>query len=402
MVNISERKRAEETVQRMAAAMENVSEVVSLYDSDDRLLHFNKAFREVNSAVIDKLHIGMTFEDHIRVVVAAGLIPDAERREEAWLKERVDRHRNPKGPFEVSRQDGKWLLTNEQRLPDGGTISITVDITERKQAEQQFVKQRNLLQAIVDSVPAIITVKDRDLRFLMVNRRQAEELGCAPEEAIGKHRDEFPRRGIQPEEDRRYTQEQFDHEREVLDTGLPRLFHEESFTYDSGIVEQRLVSKIPLHDVDGAIYAILTVALDITERKNAEDALRQARDELEAKVEERTGALQMEIAERKLAQEAATRANQAKSEFLSSMSHELRTPLNAILGFAQLLRDYPDRPLSHEQKSHIDQIVDGGNHLLGLVNEVLDLSRIESGHLALSPEPTDLAQAVRESLVLVR
>jgi signal transduction histidine kinase len=84
------------------------------------------------------------------------------------------------------------------------------------------------------------------------------------------------------------------------------------------------------------------------------------------------------------------------------MSHELRTPLNAILGFTQLLRDYPDQPLSDEQQGHIKQILDGGKHLLGLVNDVLDLARVESGRLAVSLESTDLAQAVRESLVLVQ
>ena len=402
VVDISERKRAEETVQRLAAAMENVSEIVTLYDSDDRLIHFNEAFREVNRVVADGMHLGMTFEEHMRIIIAEGLIPEAVGHEEAWLKNRIERHRNPKGPIEIARKGSKWLLTNEQRLPDGGIISITRDISERRRAEQLFIEQKALLQAVVDAVPAIITVKDRDLRFLMVNRRQAEELGCAPEEAIGKHRDAFPRRGISHEEDRRYTQAQYNHEQEVLDTGLPRLFYEESFIYDSGDVEQRLVSKIPLHDVRGELYAILTVALDITERKNAEDALRQARDELEVKVRERTLELREEVAERKLAQEEATGANQAKSAFLSSMSHELRTPLNAILGFTQLLRDYPDQPLSEEQKGHIEQILDGGKHLLGLVNEVLDLSRIESGRLDLTLEPTPLARAVRDSLVLVQ
>ena len=83
----------------------------------------------------------------------------------------------------------------------------------------------------------------------------------------------------------------------------------------------------------------------------------------------------------------ADRANTAKSEFLSRMSHELRTPLNAILGFGQLLQL---EDLTEEQVESVDHILRAGRHLLGLINEVLDLARIESGHLALSPEAVDV------------
>ena len=102
------------------------------------------------------------------------------------------------------------------------------------------------------------------------------------------------------------------------------------------------------------------------------------------------------------AQEAraeAERANRAKSEFLSRMSHELRTPLNAVLGFGQLLAM---RDLDEPDKESVDQILKGGNHLLGLINEVLDIARIESGKLALSIEPVQLSEIVREALDLVR
>src|SRR2546423_10507815 len=85
-----------------------------------------------------------------------------------------------------------------------------------------------------------------------------------------------------------------------------------------------------------------------------------------------------------MAKDEAERANLAKDEFLSRMSHELRTPLNAVLGFAQLLeRD----PLSEEQADGVRQILRGGRHLLALIDEVLDISRISAGHLALSSEP---------------
>ena len=89
---------------------------------------------------------------------------------------------------------------------------------------------------------------------------------------------------------------------------------------------------------------------------------------------------------------AAEHANQAKSEFLSRMSHELRTPLNAILGFGQLLQR---STLEERQRRHTEHILKGGHHLLSLIDEVLEISRIESGNLGISVEPVSIEQAVR-------
>jgi len=100
----------------------------------------------------------------------------------------------------------------------------------------------------------------------------------------------------------------------------------------------------------------------------------------------------------RLAQEAAEQANRAKSEFISRMSHELRTPLNAILGFAQLLEM---DALAADQRDSVNQILKAGRHLLDLINEVLDVARIEAGRLGLSPEPVAVQEVVRESLALV-
>jgi PAS domain S-box-containing protein len=138
-------------------------------------------------------------------------------------------------------------------------------------------------------------------------------------------------------------------------------------------------ARIPLEVSFGEYYrgrehAYIGIVRDITERKAVERAL-------------------------KMAKEAAEQANTAKSEFLSRMSHELRTPLNAILGFGQLLEM---DELNEEQREGVEQILKAGRHLLDLINEVLDIARIEAGRLALSLEPTPLGEVVREARELVR
>jgi len=135
------------------------------------------------------------------------------------------------------------------------------------------------------------------------------------------------------------------------------------------------------------------------------DRIRQQAEELEQRVEERTrelseanAQLQHEIAERRRAETEAERANQAKSEFLSRMSHELRTPLNAILGFGQLLE--MERP-DPRQRESTEQILRAGRHLLRLIDEVLDIARIEAGGLRLSLEPVPLPETIRDATELM-
>ncbi|MEG4055474.1 MULTISPECIES: AAA family ATPase [unclassified Microcoleus] len=148
------------------------------------------------------------------------------------------------------------------------------------------------------------------------------------------------------------------------------------------------VSSTPIVDETGKInYAIATFQ-DITDRKQAEKVLADYNRTLEQQVSDRTLELQREIIERQRAEDAAQEANRAKSTFLANMSHELRTPLNAILGFSQLLNRSSN--LLQEQQEHLGIITRSGEHLLGLINQVLDLSKIEAGRTTLNETNFDL------------
>jgi len=138
------------------------------------------------------------------------------------------------------------------------------------------------------------------------------------------------------------------------------------------------------------------IAREARERARAQQEVMRLNEGLEARVQERTAQLELANSELELAIEEARNANQAKSAFLSSMSHELRTPLNAILGFAQILAS-KDMPTTPEQKLEFSgHILKSGRHLLTLINEILDLAKVEAGALSLSMEPVPLADVLAE------
>ncbi|MEB3283344.1 MAG: AAA family ATPase [Lyngbya sp.] len=154
------------------------------------------------------------------------------------------------------------------------------------------------------------------------------------------------------------------------------------------------VSSTPIVDETGKINYAIAAFQDITERKQAEKLLADYNRTLEQQVAERTQELQREIIERKRAEEAAQAANKAKSTFLANMSHELRTPLNAILGFSQLMNR--SSSLSEQSQEYLGIISRNGEHLLTLINQVLDLSKLEAGRATLNQTNFDFHRLLND------
>jgi adenylate cyclase len=225
--------------QRLVDAIESISEGFALYDADDRLILCNSRYHDIlypGAAVA--MVPGTTFEEVIRRAVELGLIHDATGGEEAWIVERMARHRNPVGPIIEHRSADRWIQASERKIAGGGSVAVYTDITELKRHEAQL----------------------------------------------------------------------------------------------------------------------------------------------------------------ELARDQAMKATQAKSGFLANMSHELRTPLNAVLGYAELLLDGIYGELSDKARGVLERVQSNGKHLLGLINDVLDLSKIEAGQLALAIEDYAM-QAVVHSVV---
>jgi PAS domain S-box-containing protein len=240
------------------------------------------------------------------------------------------------------------------------------DITERRRAEEALRFQTTLLQAQNHVAIDGILVSQQG-RVLSMNRRYAE-IFSVPEELHDPERcvEMFAwvcRQAADPEAYR----ETIDRLRDDFDT----VYRDEVPLADGRVLDRY---SSPLRSAEGEVYGRIWMVRDITDSKRFEQALKEAK-------------------------EAAEAANEAKSDFLSRMSHELRTPMNSILGFGQLLQRYGLPP---EQGRSVEHILKAGRHLLNLINEVLEIARIEANQQQLSLEPVHAASLLNEALALVR
>ena len=156
--DITDLRESEDRYDKMARAVEQANEMIVLFDPEDRIVFANRAWRQLNTVVEWTTKPGITFEQHLRALTDGGFAPEAIGREEEWIAERLEHHRNPTGPFELSRQDDKWISINEQVLEDGSTILVISDITERKRAEKALKESEAKLREILENSPVGVAV----------------------------------------------------------------------------------------------------------------------------------------------------------------------------------------------------------------------------------------------------
>jgi len=246
-------------------------------------------------------------------------------------------------------------------------VLVTRDVTAEERALRVLREGGAQTRALLDAFPGFIAAVTEDHDYTYVNERLAQVLGRPVSEIVGRNaRDVLGPERFKvnlPDVARAYAGEIPVSERHFPATaGRPRLD-----------LEVRHVAGPTLADGRRSHYVF---GVDITERKLAQEALTVAKEEAE-------------------------RANRAKSRFMSLMSHELRTPMNAILGFSQLLMSDTTHPLTAEQQQYAEEILRGGRHLLQLINDVLDLSRIEAGRLPMAVAPVALLPLLEQCLALM-
>lgn len=298
------------------------------------------------------------------------------------------------------KKDGSFFWANLSvtlaRNPIKYFIAIVIDITKTKQIEEEKNKQARILEKIFDMSHFAVVYLDRDFNFIKVNQGYSLMTGHEPNFFIGKnHFELYPHK------------ENESIFRSVVETAKPFTIYAKPFEFPDhpewGITYWDWTLH-PVKDKTGEVEALIFILLDVTKPKRTEldllksqekleDSIQQIKElnqTLESKVKERTQKLKRQAIELNEARINAENANRAKSIFLSNMSHELRTPLNHILGHSQLMQR--DSNLSENNKKDIEAINRSGKHLLGLINDVLEISKIEANKINLESTVFDLHQ----------
>ena len=273
-------------------------------------------------------------------------------------------------------EEGKkrWLLTSKLPLRDQqgkivGLVGLGRDITERKQAEEAAANERALLRTLVDHMPVAVYLKDLAGRKTLVNPVELSYTGATSEaEIIGKtDSDLFP-----PGVAAVYRAD----DQKVLDSGRAVLNREGNFTKSDGSVIWLLTSKVPLRDAAGRVTGLVGINLDITERKQIEEALRSS----EAKLRQFTTQLE--------------RSNRELQDFAYVASHDLQEPLRKIVVFGERLKEQSAEKLDAEARDFLERMQKAASRMQTLINDLLTFSRVTTKARPFTQ--VDLAEVARE------
>ena len=350
------RAAADRARDQLVAAVDALNDGFVYYDAEDRLVLANQRYRELYAVSAPSMVEGARFEDILRFGLERGQYAEAVGREKAWLQERLAAHRVER-MIEQTLSDGTVLQIVERRTADGGRVGLRVDVTElhraRDQARAAEAAADTARKQLVDAVEALedgFLLFDAEDRLVLANQRYREMYPMIAEIVVpGVRFEDLLRRAI------------------ALGALVDRQVRDREL-WIAEILERRRQAREAWVDTlaDGRVVRI-----------------RDARTREGGRV-----GLRVDVTEITRAREAAEAANRAKSDFLANMSHEIRTPLNGVLGMADLLAD---TELSDEQSAMLEIIRSSGWSLLDLLNDILDLARVEAGRMVLETKPFDLA-----------
>jgi len=283
-----------------------------------------------------------------------------------------------------------WVLTSKMPLYDKnrqivGTFGISVDITKRKLAETALSESEQRFRTLSDSTSEGIGIIENGV-LIDVNQQLANMLGCTLGELKDRNVSEF------------VASESFEVVKDAIRTNNPGPYEHQAKRKDG--------SKFPVEvrarqaNIGGRNLQF-TALRDITHRKLIEEELIRHREHLEELVDDRTEELRSSEENLVRAKEAAETANKAKSQFLANVSHELRTPMNGVLGISEMLLKYKTENLTERQMEGLKGILQSGNRLLDLINDLLDLSKIEAGKMTVKLETFSLDQLFYNLSIIV-
>ncbi len=249
-----------------------------------------------------------------------------------------------------------------------GIVGVMIEITDYKKAVNSLLEKTTLLEGLLESLPDMVFFKDLDGVYLGCNPIFSEYIGLSVDGIVGKN--DFD---LLDEETAEFFREK---DRFVVQSDSSSK-NEEWVDYPDGRKVLLETFKAPLKTPDGKLIGSLGVSRDITARKNAEQLM------LEAKI-------------------TAEIANRTKNEFIANMSHELRTPLNSIIGFSDVLLEQMLGELNNEQEKYLGHISGSGRQLLGIINSILDISKIENGEVELYYEHINIVNLIRETIKILK
>ncbi|OBS31746.1 hypothetical protein A9O67_12265 [Tepidimonas fonticaldi] len=346
---ITDVKAAEENAARaeqlLRSAIETIGEGFALFDPQDRLVFCNERYREIYPVAAPLMEPGRTFEEIIRYGAERGEYAEAVGRVDAWVAERMARHRAANEDFIQHLGNGRVLRVIERRTPDGYVVGFRIDITELERARAEAEANRELLVSALDAVGAALSVFDAQERLVWANDR-FYRLHEALADVLqpGVDFETFIRAGV--------ARRSIDLRGEDPEAWLEKRLAD----FRAGTTDR------VVHRPDGQ-------ALRIVERLTSGGL--------------HVG-LRYDVTEIENARRAAEEASHAKSQFVANMSHEIRTPMNAVLGMLQLLLG---TALDARQRDYAEKAESAAKSLLGIINDILDFSKIEAGKLELDPEP---------------